>query len=111
MPYENFSQTQKRISSLWDKAEDVILRFFEAYGSDAPAADSLPKMTDFNVIISAIKRLQEARLDLLKEAPRHESHAGTGNPDPESPAQNISRIIEALEKNGSEESDSDALPD
>ena len=84
MPYENFSQTQKRISSLGDKAEDVILRFFEAYGSDAPAADSLPKMTDFNVIISAIKRLQEARLDLLKEAPRHESHAGTGNPDPAS---------------------------
>ena len=111
MSNDNFNQTQKRISALWDKAERMILLFFETHNADATAPDSLPKMTDFNVIISAIKRLHEARLDLLKEAPRHEPHAGTRNLDSESPAQNISRIIEALEKNGNEASDNDALPD
>ena len=96
----------QRIDLLWEKTENVILRFFDAFEHASPSEDSpdllpLPKMTDFNIITASIKRLQEARIALFKEEFQDESHTGTNEPDSKSAQEEISRILEALEKNGS----------
>lgn len=107
----------RRINALWDKTEKVILRFFDALEHISSTEENseiplLPKMTDFNIITASIKRLQEARLALLKEEFQDESHARTDEPDPQSAQEEISRILEALEKNGTGETpDTDEMPD
>jgi hypothetical protein len=109
---EKRNKLTSRIEILWDKTENVILRFFEAYAAKDNDPDLLPKMTDFNIIAAAIKRLQEARLELLKEELQYESLAKTDEPDPEGAEEEISRILEALEKNGTGDSDDpDAVHD
>lgn len=107
----------RRIDFLWDKTEKVIIRFFDTFdqasqAEDTPDLSPLPKMTDFNIITASIKRLQEARLALFKEEFQDESHAGTDEPDPQSAQEEISRILEALEKNGAGDApDTDEMPD
>ncbi|MBN1900585.1 hypothetical protein JW926_04580, partial [Candidatus Sumerlaeota bacterium] len=98
--FEKRKNLTSRIEILWDKTEQMILRFFESYAAGGNDPDGLPKMTDFNIITAAVKRLQEARLDLLKEEIQYESPARTDESDPEGAAREISRILEALEKNG-----------
>ncbi len=95
----------RRIDLLWDKTENVILRFFDSFEHASPSEDStdlppLPKMTDFNIVTASIKRLQEARIALFKEEFQDESHTRTDEPDSKSAQEEISRILEALEKNG-----------
>lgn len=109
--FEKRKKLTNRIEILWDKAENMVLRFFEAYDARDNDPDLLPKMTDFNIVTAAIKRLQEARLDLLKEELQYESLSKTDEPDSEGAAREISRILEALEKNGTSDSDDpDAVP-
>ena len=107
------NEIKNRLNTLWEKTESLILRFFQAHesgSSDEPA--SLPKMTDFNIIVAAIKRLQEARIELLKEELSNVSDTRTTLPDSEGAKEEISRVLEALEKNGCNETpDTDALPD
>ena len=110
--FEKRRNLTNRIETLWEKTENLVLRFFEAYAARDNDPDSLPKMTDFNIVTAAIKRLQDARLDLLKEEIQNESLAKTDEPDSEGAAREISRILEALEKNGTGDSnDPGAVPD
>jgi hypothetical protein len=108
-----WNEIKNRLNTLWEKTECLILRFFQAHesgSSDEPA--SFPKMTDFNIIVAAIKRLQEARLELLKEELSNVPDARTTLPDSEGAKEEISRVLEALEKNGCNETpDTDALSD
>lgn len=107
------NEIKNRLNTLWEKTEKLILRFFQSYESDSSDMSvSLPKMTDFNIIVAAIKRLQEARLELLKEELSNVSDTRTTLPDSEGAKEEISRVLEALEKNGCPETpDTDALPD
>jgi len=117
-----FNEIKNRLNTLWEKTEKLILRFFQSYESDlsdssdvsdmSDLSASLPKMTDFNIIVSAIKRLQEARLELLKEGISNVTDSRTTLPDSEGATEEISRVLEALEKNGCPEApDSSALSD
>jgi hypothetical protein len=107
------NEIKNRLNTLWEKTEKLILRFFQSYESDSSDMSvSLPKMTDFNIIVAAIKRLQEARLELLKEELSNVSDTRTTLPDSDGAKEEISRVLEALEKNGCPETpDTDALPD
>ena len=111
------TQTIQRIEKLWDQTEQMIHNFFQSYlkgaqkkGKNDP--DKLPKMTDFNVITAAIKRVQEARLSLIKEELQYETLSGTNPADSEGAEEEISRILKALEKNGAcEKTDPDQVPE
>ena len=110
------NEIKTRLNTLWEKTEKLILRFFQLYESDTSDSSdmsaSLPKMTDFNIIVAAIKRLQEARFELLKEELSNVPDTRTTLPDSEGATEEISRVLEALEKNGCPETpDTDALPD
>jgi hypothetical protein len=98
---KNLSQ---RIEILWDRTEEVILRFFDTYSpgnrADQEENPGLPKMTDFNIITAAIKRLQEARFALLKQEVEYETHSGTQTHDPEGTQEDLCRILKALELTG-----------
>ena len=102
-----------RLDVLWDKTESLILRFFDDYlATEDHDPHALPKMTDFNIVTAAIKRLQEARIALLKEEFQDESLNRANEPDSKSAEEEISRILEALEKNGDGETpDPDEMPD
>ena len=124
-----WEEVSGRIHALWNKTEALIIRFFNTYDVTDPevetvrdnerdndkdnnSAPPLPKMTEFNVIVAAIKRLQEARIALLKEEAAYEAHAQAEDPDSGGVQEEISRILKALEKNGAGEgTDQDALPD
>jgi len=122
-----WNDVNRRLDALWNRTESLIFRFFNAHdvgenagdkppGKDGTAGEEatqpLPKMTEFNVIVAAIKRLQEARIALLKEEARYETLSKTDDADSESVQEEISRVLKALEKNGSgETTDPDEMPD
>ena len=103
-----WDHTEKRLDALWNRTETMIIRFFEVYGvpengeaeMEKDEESPLPKMTEFNVIVAAIKRLQEARIAMLREAAKHETDPETEETDSKGVQEEISRVLEALEKNG-----------
>ena len=121
----DFKQIESCLDDLWNRAEAIVLRFFlelDANGPDAEISSHnespgdeippLPKMTEFNVIVAAIKRIQEGRFALLKERMNREPDQGAAGSDPQRLQEEISGILEALERNGgSEDADKDEMPD
>ncbi len=121
--FSRWKAMRERLGALWDEAEGLVARFFEIYRAGdktipatpqntAPTDDAplLPKMTDFNIIISALKRIQEARIALIKEDANYETLARTDEANSEGTQEEISRILKALEENNrSETTDEDAM--
>jgi len=113
-----WSDVLSRMNDLWDRAEVLAIRFFRSCGiplredsipdspGDAPP-DDLPRMTDFNVIVSAIKRIQEGRLDLLKEVERRAAVARDERANPLDSPEYISRMLETLEEPGMDADDAE----
>jgi len=113
-----WSDVLSRMNDLWDRAEVLAIRFFRSCGilpqensiPDSPSdaqQDDLPRMTDFNVIVSAIKRIQEGRLDLLKEVERRATVAGDENANPLASPEYISRMLETLKEPGMDADDAE----
>ena len=124
--HNRWVKMHERLSALWDEAEALVSRFFKTYRtgdktiSSAPqnnipiddAATPLPKMTDFNVIISALKRIQEARIALIKEDATYETLVRTDEANSEGTQEEISRILKRLEENNrNQTTDNDAMSD
>lgn len=120
-----FNDIESRLDDMWNRAEAIVVRFFIQLEAKSPEGEvsfqasstanemlPLPKMTEFNVIVAAIKRIQEGRFALLKERMNREPDEGAAGSDPQRLQEEISGILEALERNGGgQNADQDEMPD